>query len=170
MRFPQDFARSITPSHSLSSLGHKPGVLERLQGVVDGIGTSAHATAVFLSGSPADSALAADAVAHEMGRDLVQIDMGAVVSKYIGETEKNLDRVLETVDPRRSILFFDEAGALFGKRSEVKDSHDRYANLEAGYLLQRLESFKGVVVFATSSPVVAVLGRHVCHAVDLASK
>ncbi len=170
MRFPQDFARSITPSHSLSSLGLKPGVFERLQGVVGGFGTSAPATALFLSGSPADSALAAEAVAHDMGRDLVQIDLGAVVSKYIGETEKNLNRVLETVDPKRSILFFDEADALFGKRSEVKDSHDRYANLEAGYLLQRLESFMGVVVFATSSPVVPVRGWHVCHAVDLGSK
>jgi hypothetical protein len=169
MTFPQDFTRRITPTRSLSSLVVAPDVLGRLQSVVDGIGTSTPATALFLSGSPADSALAAEALAYEMGRDLVRIDLGVVVSRYIGETEKNLDRLLGAVDPRRSILFFDEADALFGKRSEVKDAHDRYANMEVGYLLQRLESFEGVAVFATSSPVVPVLGRHVCHVVDLAS-
>jgi hypothetical protein len=168
MTFPQEFGRRISPSRSLSSLAVTPDVLGRLQSVVDGIGASAPATILFLSGRRADSALAAEAVAYEMGRDLVRIDLAAVVSKYIGETEKNLDRLLGAVDPQRSILFFDEADALFGKRSEVKDSHDRYANLEARYLLQRLEQFGGVAIFSTSSPVLRVPCKQECQAVDLA--
>lgn len=168
MTFPQEFGRRISPSRSLSSLAVTPDVLGRLQSVVDGIGASAPATILFFSGRRADSALAAEAVAYEMGRDLVRIDLAAVVSKYIGETEKNLDRLVAAVDPQRSILFFDEADALFGKRSEVKDSHDRYANLEARYLLQRLEPFGGVAIFSTSSPVLRVPCKQECQAVDLA--
>jgi ATP-dependent Zn protease len=168
MTFPQEFGRRITPNCSLSSLAVSPDALGRLRSVVDGMGASVPAMALFLSGSHADSALAAEAVAYEMGRDLVRIDLAAVVSKYIGETEKNLDRIVAAVDQRGSILFFDEADALFGKRSEVKDGHDRYANQEAAYLLQRLESFGGVAIFATSSPVLRVPCRQECHVVDLA--
>jgi AAA+ superfamily predicted ATPase len=167
MTFPQDFARRITPSCSLSGLAVTPAALESLQSVVDGIGASATATVLFLSGSRAATALAAEAVAYEMGRDLVRIDLAAVVSKYIGETEKNLDRLVAAVDPQSSILFFDEADVLFGKRSEVKDAHDRYANLEAAYLLQRLESFGGVAIFSTNTPVLRVPCKQECHTVDL---
>jgi SpoVK/Ycf46/Vps4 family AAA+-type ATPase len=167
MTFPQEFARRIKPRYSLSGLTVSPDALGRLQSVVDGTGASATATALFLSGSRVATALAAEAVAYEMGRDLVRIDLAAVVSKYIGETEKNLDRLVSAVDPRTSILFFDEADALFGKRSEVKDAHDRYANQEAAYLLQRLESFGGVAIFSTSSPVLRVPCKQECHVIDL---
>jgi hypothetical protein len=170
MTFPQEFGRRITPNCSLSSVAVTADALGRLQSVVDGMRASAPtpATVLFLSGRRANSALAAEAVAYEMGRDLVRIDLATVVSKYIGETEKNLDRLVAAVDPQGSILLFDEADALFGKRSEVKDSHDRYANQEAAYLLQRLESFGGIAIFATSSPVPRIACRQEWHAVDLA--
>ncbi|HKG23554.1 MAG TPA: ATP-binding protein, partial [Blastocatellia bacterium] len=78
------------------------------------------------------------------------IDLSSVVSKYIGETEKNLRRVFDAADEGGAVLLFDEADALFGKRSEVKDSHDRYANIEVGYLLQRMESYKGLAILTTN--------------------
>jgi hypothetical protein len=168
MTFPQEFGTRITPTCSLSGLAVTPDTLGRLQSVIDRMGVPSTATVLFLSGRRADSALAAEAVAYEMGRDLVRIDLATVVSKYIGETEKNLDRLVAAVDPQGSILLFDEADALFGKRSEVKDGHDRYANQEAGYLLQRLESFGGVAIFAMSSPVPRVACRQEYYAVDLA--
>ena len=89
-------------------------------------------------------------IARELGLDLYKIDLSAVVSKYIGETEKNLRRLFDAAEDGGAILFFDEADALFGKRSEVKDSHDRYANIEVNYLLQRMEGFRGVAILATN--------------------
>src|SRR3546814_7644634 len=83
-----------------------------------------------------------------LGLSLYRIDLSAVVSKYIGETEKNLRKLFDAAEGGGAILFFDEADALFGKRSEVKDSHDRYANIEVNYLLQRLESFRGLAILA----------------------
>ena len=82
--------------------------------------------------------------------DLYQIDLSCVVSKYIGETEKNLSRVFEEAQDSNAILFFDEADALFGKRSEVRDAHDRYANIEINYLLQRVEEYEGVLIMASN--------------------
>ena len=87
--------------------------------------------------------MAAEVLANELRLDLYRIDLPAVVSKYIGETEKNLRRVFDAAEDGGAILFFDEADALFGKRSEVKDSHDRYANIEVSYLLQRMEAYRG---------------------------
>jgi SpoVK/Ycf46/Vps4 family AAA+-type ATPase len=82
--------------------------------------------------------------------DLYRIDLSAVVSKYIGETEKNLRRVFDAAEEGGAILLFDEADALFGKRSEVKDSHDRYANIEVSYLLQRMEAYRGLAILTTN--------------------
>ncbi|NIV72278.1 MAG: AAA family ATPase, partial [Calditrichae bacterium] len=84
------------------------------------------------------------------GLDLYKIDISAVVSKYIGETEKNLNRIFDEAEHSNAILFFDEADALFGKRSEVKDAHDRYANIEIAYLLQRMEEYEGITILATN--------------------
>ena len=81
---------------------------------------------------------------------LYRIDLSAVVSKYIGETEKNLRKLFDAAEDGGAILFFDEADALFGKRSEVKDSHDRYANIEINYLLQRMEAYRGLAILATN--------------------
>ena len=94
--------------------------------------------------------MAAEIIAGELGLELYKIDLSTVVSKYIGETEKNLSRIFAEAETSNAILFFDEADALFGKRSEVKDSHDRYANIEIGYLLQRMEEYEGVVILATN--------------------
>src|SRR5207244_7964094 len=88
-------------------------------------------------------------LANTLRLDLYRIDLSSVISKYIGETEKNLRRVFDAAEDGGAILFFDEADALFGKRSEVKDSHDRYANIEINYLLQRMESYRGLAILAT---------------------
>ena len=90
------------------------------------------------------------ALAKELNADLYRIDLSAVVSKYIGETEKNLRKLFDAAEEGGAILFFDEADALFGKRTEVKDSHDRYANVEINYLLQRMESYKGIAILASN--------------------
>jgi SpoVK/Ycf46/Vps4 family AAA+-type ATPase len=94
--------------------------------------------------------MAAGIMAGELGLELYKIDLSTVVSKYIGETEKNLRQVFDAAEDGGALLFFDEADALFGKRSEVKDSHDRYANIEINYLLQRMESYRGLAILATN--------------------
>ncbi|MDT7578999.1 MAG: hypothetical protein QOK35_263 [Pseudonocardiales bacterium] len=107
--------------------------------------------AVLFAGPPGTGkTMAADVLAHTLGMDLYKIDLSALVSKYIGETEKNLARIFADAATSNAILFFDEADALFGKRSAVRDAHDRYANVEISYLLQRMESYDGVVVLATN--------------------
>jgi len=107
-------------------------------------------SALFSGPSGTGKTLAAEVLAAELGLDLYRIDLSAVVSKYIGETEKNLKRVFDAAEEGGVVLLFDEAEALFGKRSEVKDSHDRYANIEIGYLLQRMESYQGVAILTTN--------------------
>jgi hypothetical protein len=107
-------------------------------------------SALFAGASGTGKTMAAEVLANELKLDLYRIDLSGVVSKYIGETEKNLRRVFDAAEDGGAILFFDEADALFGKRSEVKDSHDRYANIEINYLLQRMESYRGLAVLATN--------------------
>ncbi|QHC27365.1 ATP-binding protein [Streptomyces sp. GS7] len=107
-------------------------------------------TALFAGGSGTGKTLAAEVMARELGLDLFIIDLSQVVSKYIGETEKNLSRVFDAAERGGALLLFDEADALFGKRSEVKDSHDRYANLEVSYLLMRMEAYRGLAVLTTN--------------------
>ena len=84
------------------------------------------------------------------GRDVYRIDLSTVVSKYIGETEKNLSRIFDQAQSKGWILFFDEADALFGKRTKVEDAHDKYANQEVSYLLQRIEDFDGIIILASN--------------------
>ena len=107
-------------------------------------------TALFVGPESTVRTRAAEVLAHELGRDLYRVDLRRITSKYIGETEKNLNRVLEAAESREWVLLFDEADALFGKRTDVKDSHDRYANIEIDYLLDRLESFNGLAILATN--------------------
>lgn len=107
-------------------------------------------TALFAGSPGTGKTMAVEAIATALGLPLFRIDLSQVVNKYIGETEKNLRRVFDTADESDVILFFDEADSLFGKRTEVKDSHDRYANLEVSYLLERMERFKGLAVLATN--------------------
>ena len=107
-------------------------------------------SALFTGESGTGKTMAAEVIANELRLNLYRIDLSAVVSKYIGETEKNLRRLFDAAEDGGAILFFDEADALFGKRSEVKDSHDRYANIEINYLLQRMEAYRGLAILATN--------------------
>jgi ATP-dependent 26S proteasome regulatory subunit len=107
-------------------------------------------SALFSGSSGTGKTMAAEVLANELRLDLYRIDLSQVVSKYIGETEKNLRRVFDAAEEGGAILLFDEADALFGKRSEVKDSHDRYANIEISYLLQRMEAYRGLAILTTN--------------------
>ncbi len=106
---------------------------------------------VLFTGPPGTGkTMAAEVIAHDLQLDLYKVDLSSVVSKYIGETEKNLGKIFQEAETSNAILFFDEADALFGKRTEVSDSHDRYANIETSYLLQKMEEYEGVVILASN--------------------
>jgi SpoVK/Ycf46/Vps4 family AAA+-type ATPase len=105
---------------------------------------------LFAGPSGVGKTLSAEVLASELGVDLYTIDLSQVVDKYIGETEKNLERIFTEAEGVNGVLFFDEADALFGKRSDVQSAHDRHANVEVAYLLQRMERFDGVAVLATN--------------------
>lgn len=107
-------------------------------------------SALFYGPSGSGKTMGAEVIAHELNLDLYKIDLSTVVSKYVGDTEKNLSMIFDEAETSNAVLFFDESDALFGKRSEVKDSHDRYANIEIGYLLQKLDEYTGVVILATN--------------------
>ena len=107
-------------------------------------------SALFAGAPGTGKTMAAEVIARELGLDVYKIDLSGLVSKFIGETEKNLERVFSEAESSNAILFFDEADAVFGKRSEVKDAHDRYANIETSYLLQRMEGYDGVTILATN--------------------
>jgi hypothetical protein len=113
--------------------------------------TASGGVAALFTGPPGTGkTLAAQVIANELGIDLYRIDLSTVISKYVGETEKNLERIFREAQTSNAILFFDEADAIFGKRSEVKDAQDRYANIEVGYLLQRMEGYSGIAILATN--------------------
>ena len=107
-------------------------------------------TALFAGPSGTGKTMAAEVLAGELGLDLYTVDLATVVDKYVGETEKNLDRIFAEAERINGVILFDEADALFGKRSEVSDAHDRYANVEVAYLLQRMEQFEGIAILATN--------------------
>jgi SpoVK/Ycf46/Vps4 family AAA+-type ATPase len=107
---------------------------------------------LFSGVSGTGKTMAAEIIANELDLELYKIDLSCVVSKYIGETEKNLSAIFKEAESANAILFFDEADALFGKRSEVKDAHDRYANIEINYLLQKMEEHEGIVIMASNFP------------------
>jgi hypothetical protein len=133
----------------VDQVGHRHHVYERWgfgRRLTRGLGISA----LFAGESGTGKTLAAEVIAGELVLDLYRIDLSQVVSKYIGETEKNLRKLFDAAENGGAILFFDEADALFGKRSEVKDSHDRYANIEINYLLQRMEGYRGLAILATN--------------------
>lgn len=106
--------------------------------------------AIFSGPPRTGKSRAAIELAAELGKPLIRVDLSVVVSKYIGETEKNLDRLFCDAASQDAVLFFDEADALFAKRTEVRDAHDRFANIEVAYLLSRLEAFDGVVILTTN--------------------
>ena len=128
------FREGVTEKHFSQKTGGKTGI-----------------SALFYGDSGTGKTLAAEVLAHYLKVDLIKIDLSTVVNKYIGETEKNLARIFDLAQADSGVLFFDEADALFGKRSETKDAHDRHANIEVSYLLQRLESYPGLVILATNN-------------------
>jgi SpoVK/Ycf46/Vps4 family AAA+-type ATPase len=150
------WADIVLPDDELSLLRQLAGQVDRRATVYDrwgfrermnrGLGISA----LFTGESGTGKTMAAEVIANDLRLNLYRIDLSAVVSKYIGETEKNLRRVFDAAEDGGAILFFDEADALFGKRSEVRDSHDRYANIEINYLLQRIEAYRGLAILATN--------------------
>jgi hypothetical protein len=133
----------------VNTVRSRPLVLEQW-GVGQKLTSSAGVTALFFGPPGTGKTMAAEVIAGELGFDLYKIDLSGVVSKYIGETEKNLERIFTEAESSNAILFFDEADAIFGKRSEVKDAHDRYANIEVSYLLQRMEAYNGVTILSTN--------------------
>lgn len=161
-----NLARKLTPRYSWHDIVLPQDQLEMLQELVKqvrerplvleqwGLGrklAASNGITVLFAGPPGTGkTMSAEVIAAELGLDLYKIDLSTIVSKYIGETEKNLDRIFNEAESSNAILFFDEADAIFGKRSEVKDAHDRYANIEVSYLLQRMEGYNGVTILATN--------------------
>ncbi len=133
----------------ITTVRGRPTVLETW-GVGAKLASSAGVTILFAGPPGTGKTMAAEVIAAELGLELYKIDLSTVVNKYIGETEKNLGRIFDEAARSNAILFFDEADAIFGKRSEVKDAHDRYANIEVSYLLQRMETYDGITVLATN--------------------
>lgn len=157
-------ARRIEPRRSWEDLVLPPDRLAQLREmcnqftysplVLDTWGFGKHSarglSALFAGPSGTGKTMAAEVIAHALALDLYQIDLSGVVSKYIGETEKNLERIFEMARDSNAILLFDEADALFGKRSETHDAHDRYANIEVSYLLQKIEEYDGIVILTSN--------------------
>ncbi|MCG3469076.1 AAA family ATPase [Xenorhabdus bovienii] len=169
LRAQQNFgqlAQRITPKRSLKDLLVTDEVAQQLQeiltaikyreqilagGFKDKIGYGTGISALFYGDSGTGKTMAAEVIADYIGVDLIKVDLSTVVNKYIGETEKNLSRIFDLAEQDAGVLFFDEADALFGKRSETKDAQDRHANIEVSYLLQRLENFLGLVILSTNN-------------------
>ena len=162
----RDSAQRIDTPFRFSDLVLPPGTMLSLQdlvarrantslvfadwGLADVFRQSEGNSVLFIGPSGTGKTMAANVIANELGLDMYRIDLSGVVSKYIGETEKNLERIFTTAAQSEVVLFIDEADALFGKRSEVKDAHDRYANIEVSFLLQKMEEHTGVVILASN--------------------
>lgn len=151
-----DWADLVLPEAQMQTLREIAAQVHQRQQVYETWGFAAKSarglglSALFAGASGTGKTMAAEVIARELRLDLYRIDLSQVVSKYIGETEKNLRRVFDAAEAGGAVLLFDEADALFGKRSEVKDSHDRYANIEISYLLQRMESYRGLAILTTN--------------------
>jgi SpoVK/Ycf46/Vps4 family AAA+-type ATPase len=157
-----ELAQRITPHATWADLVLPPAQVETLRQIAAhgrqrvqvheewGFPAGRGISVLFHGESGTGKTLAAEVLANELHLDLYRLDLSQVVSKYIGETEKNLRRVFDAAEAGGAVLLFDEADALFGRRSEVKDSHDRYANIEIGYLLQRLETYSGIAILTTN--------------------
>ena len=118
---------------------------------LESIDTSKGKIILFAGSGKKNKKLAAKLLGNQLSQEVYRVDLSRLVSKYIGETEKNLDKIFNTAEQKNWILFFDEADALFGKRTNVKDSHDKYANQEVSYLLQRIEEYPGLVILNSNS-------------------
>jgi len=148
--FPTTLIR-VQPASAAERAKLAPAMIERIESIAAGFRPARGQTALFAGPSGTGKTMAAQVLAAALGRELYRVDLAAVASKYIGETEKNLSRLFEAAADQGVIVFFDEADGLFGKRSEVRDAHDRYANIEVAYLLQRLEDYEGLAILTTNS-------------------
>ncbi|MBS9423194.1 ATP-binding protein [Photorhabdus caribbeanensis] len=159
-------AQRITPKRSLNDLVISDTLTQQLKEIIaaihyrdqilatgfqEKIGYGTGISALFYGESGTGKTMAAEVIAGNLGVDLIKVDLSTVVNKYIGETEKNISRIFDLAEADSGVLFFDEADALFGKRSETKDAQDRHANIEVSYLLQRLENYPGLVILATNN-------------------
>jgi len=150
------WADLVLPPATLHRLAELEGAIRNRHQVFDAwsfgrlAGGHSSVRALFSGPSGTGKTMSASVVARQLGLELYRVELSSVVSKYVGETEKNLERVLSAAESSNALLLFDEADALFGKRTEVKDAHDRYANIETAFLLQRIETFDGVVILATN--------------------
>ncbi|TDB54378.1 ATP-binding protein [Photorhabdus luminescens] len=169
LRAQQNFgklAQRITPKRSFNDLVISEGLTQQLREIIaainyrdqilnsgfqEKIGYGTGISALFYGESGTGKTMAAEVIAGHLGVDLIKVDLSTVVNKYIGETEKNISRIFDLAEADSGVLFFDEADALFGKRSEIKDAQDRHANIEVSYLLQRLEDYPGLVILATNN-------------------
>ncbi len=146
----------MLPDGVLNNLRAIPGHVRNSSLILDSWGYArrmpyGHAvTALFAGPSGTGKTMAAQILANDLGVELFQVDLAKIVSKYIGETEKNLAEIFDAAERASAVLLFDEADALFGKRTEIRDAHDRYANIEVAYLLQRMESYAGLAVLTTN--------------------
>jgi hypothetical protein len=144
---PADVRRQLA---ELAAQVRNRGIVYERWGFGDRLARGRGITALFAGPTGTGKTMAAEVLANELGLDLCCIDLAGVVDKYIGETEKNLRRIFDAAESSGAVLFFDEADALFGKRTDVRDSHDRYANIEVNYLLQRMERYTGLAILATN--------------------
>ena len=153
MQSTPDPGQRLTSAFDLHALGAPPDLQAGLDALRKHIQSERKGAirSLFVGARDSGQALAAAALGKAVGMTVSRVDLSAVVSRYIGETEKNLDRIFGEAASADAILFFDEADALFGKRSEVHDAHDRYANVEAGYLLHKLEAHAGPAILVTTS-------------------
>jgi SpoVK/Ycf46/Vps4 family AAA+-type ATPase len=145
-------AQRLQSSATWESLVVPPAQREALRTLATQVRQRGLGAAALFSGPGGDGKRsAAEVLARDLGRELYRVDLSRLLSKYIGETEKHLDQLFDDAEQSDAILLFDEADALFGRRTDVKDSHDRYANIEIDYLLQRMEAYAGLVILATNS-------------------
>jgi len=146
----EGMVRHIKPAATWEHLPYSKGKLTKFKNICCDFTPGKGFICFFVGESGTGKTMAAEVIANELSLDLYKIDLSAVVSKYIGETEKNLNRIFAVAESANAILFFDEADALFGQRSEVRDSHDRYANIDISCLLQRMQAYPGLAIIATN--------------------
>lgn len=147
----ESYLRKITTSHTWGRLSVGKDTLNELKSITQQARSGWKGAALFYGPPGTGTTIAAGILAGELGLDLYKVDMPSIISKTIGETEKNLSAIFEESSNASTILFFDEADALFGKRTKVKDAHDQYANIDTNHLLQQIEDFEGIVIFASDS-------------------
>lgn len=142
--------RHIKPAATWKDLAYSQGILPKIRNICRDFISGKGFVCLFAGASGTGKAMVAEVIANQLRLDLLSINLGAVVSKYVGETEKNLDRIFQEAEESGAILFFDEADSLFGQRSEVKGSHTRYANIDIDYLLECIQANPYLFILATN--------------------